>query len=233
MEIRGDFYLDSEEFIIMTIGIIEDDRLLNQALNKFLTDNGYDTVGAHSGREAFAAAEDHPDLWLIDIGLPDGNGLDLYRELAAVRRVPAVFLTARDEERDMLQAFDMGAEDYVVKPFSMKVLLKRIERILKMNREGRMLTCGDITLYPEKKQVFSGDEEIVLTAKEYQLLELFMENQDQVLTKENILDRIWGIDGAFIEENTVSVTISRLKKKLGERQSYIKNVFGLGYRMGE
>ena len=233
MEIRGDFYLDSEEFIIMTIGIIEDDRLLNQALNKFLTDNGYDTVGAHSGREAFAAAEDHPDLWLIDIGLPDGNGLDLYRELAAVRRVPAVFLTARDEERDMLRAFDMGAEDYVVKPFSMKVLLKRIERILKTNREGRMLTCGDITLYREKKQVFSGDEEIALTAKEYQLLELFMENQDQVLTKENILDRIWGIDGAFIEENTVSVTISRLKKKLGEGQSYIKNVFGLGYRMGE
>ena len=88
-----------------------------------------------------------------------------------------------------------------------------------------MLTCGDITLYPEKKQVFSGDEEIVLTAKEYQLLELFMENQDQVLTKENILDRIWGIDGAFIEENTVSVTISRLKKKLGQGQSYIKNVW--------
>ena len=81
--------------------------------------------------------------------------------------------------------------------------------------------------------MLSGDEEIVLTAKEYQLLELFMENQDQVLTKENILDRIWGIDGAFIEENTVSVTISRLKKKLGQGQSYIKNVFGLGYRMGE
>ncbi len=217
----------------MTIGIIEDDRLLNQALHKFLTDNGYDTVGAYSGEEAFSAAADHPDLWLIDIGLPDGNGLDLYRELTAVRKVSAVFLTARDEERDMLQAFDMGAEDYVVKPFSMKVLLKRIERILKTNREGRMLTCGDITLYPEKKQVLSGDEEIVLTAKEYQLLELFMENQDQVLTKENILDRVWGIDGAFIEENTVSVTISRLKKKLGERQSYIKNVFGLGYRMGE
>ena len=81
--------------------------------------------------------------------------------------------------------------------------------------------------------MFSGNEEIVLTAKEYQLLELFMENQDKVLTKENILDRVWGIDGAFIEENTVSVTISRLKKKLGEGQSYIKNVFGLGYRMGE
>lgn len=217
----------------MTIGIIEDDRLLNQALNKFLTDNGYDTVCAHSREEALATAAGHPDLWLIDIGLPDGNGLELYRELSAVRQVPAVFLTARDDERDMLRAFDLGADDYVVKPFSMKVLLKRIERILKMNREGRMLTCGDITLYPEKKQVFSGNEEIFLTAKEYQLLELFMENQDQVLTKEKILDRVWGIDGAFIEENTVSVTISRLRKKLGGEQSHIKNVFGLGYRMGE
>ena len=217
----------------MTIGIIEDDRLLNQALNKFLTDNGYDTVCAHSREEALATAAGHPDLWLIDIGLPDGNGLELYRELSDVRQVPAVFLTARDDERDMLRAFDLGADDYVVKPFSMKVLLKRIERILKMNREGRMLTCGDITLYPEKKQVFSGNEEIFLTAKEYQLLELFMENQDQVLTKEKILDRVWGIDGAFIEENTVSVTISRLRKKLGGEQSHIKNVFGLGYRTGE
>lgn len=217
----------------MTIGIIENDRLLNQALNKFLTDNGYDTVCAHSREEALATAAGHPDLWLIDIGLPDGNGLELYRELSDVRQVPAVFLTARDDERDMLRAFDLGADDYVVKPFSMKVLLKRIERILKMNREGRMLTCGDITLYPEKKQVFSGNEEIFLTAKEYQLLELFMENQDQVLTKEKILDRVWGIDGAFIEENTVSVTISRLRKKLGGEQSHIKNVFGLGYRMGE
>ena len=217
----------------MTIGIIEDDRLLNQALNKFLTDNGYDTVCAHSREEALATAAGHPDLWLIDIGLPDGNGLELYRELSAVRQVPAVFLTARDDELDMLRAFDLGADDYVVKPFFMKVLLKRIERILKMNREGRVLTCGDITLYPEKKQVFSGNEEIFLTAKEYQLLELFMENQDQVLTKEKILDRVWGIDGAFIEENTVSVTISRLRKKLGGEQSHIKNVFGLGYRMGE
>ena len=133
----------------------------------------------------------------------------------------------------MLEAFDTGADDYVVKPFSMKVLLKRIEVVLKRNKDGDILTCGDITLYPEKKQVFSGDEEIFLTAKEYHLLELFMANQDQVLTKENILERIWGIDGEFVEENTLSVTISRLKKKLGREQLHIRNVFGLGYRMGE
>lgn len=217
----------------MIIGIIEDDRLLNQALNKLLTDNGYDTFCAHSRKEVLASVNVRPDLWLIDIGLPDGNGLELYCELTAVKKVPAIFLTARDDERDMLQAFDTGADDYVVKPFSMKVLLRRIDVVLKRHQEGEVFTCGDITLHAEKKKVFFRDEEVFLTAKEYQLLTLFMTNQDQVLTKENILDRIWGLDGAFIEENTLSVTISRLKKKLGKDQSRIKNVFGLGYRMGE
>lgn len=217
----------------MTIGIIEDDHLLNQALNKYLTDNGYSVVSVYCKKEALTLCAEGVDLFVIDIGLPDGNGIDLYRKLTAVKKTPAIFLTARDEERDMLEAFETGADDYVVKPFSIKVLLKRIEAVLKRNKEGSVLTCGKITLYPEKKKVFSGDEEIFLTAKEYQLLDLFMANQDQVLTKENILDRIWGIDGAFIEENTVSVAISRLRKKLGGEQSYIKNVFGLGYRMGE
>ena len=120
----------------MTIGIIEDDRLLNQALNKFLTDNSYDTVCAHSREEALATAAGHPDLWLIDIGLPDGNGLELYRELSAVRQVPAVFLTARDDERDMLRAFDLGADDYVVKPFSMEGAAET-DRADPENEQGR------------------------------------------------------------------------------------------------
>ena len=217
----------------MMIEIIEDDRLLNQALNKMLTDKGYDTICVHSRQEALDSSSDRIDLFHIDIDLPDGDGLKLYRELKAEKKVPAIFLTARDEEKDMLDAFDTGADDYVVKPFSMKVLSKRIEVVLKRNKEGNILTCGNITLYPEKKQVFNGDEEIPLTAKEYQLLELFMTNQDQVLTKESILERIWGIDGEFVEENTLSVTISRLKKKLGREQLHIRNVFGLGYRMGE
>lgn len=217
----------------MMIGIIEDDSLLNQALNKYLADNGYSTVSVRCKREALDMFVEDVDMFVIDIGLPDGNGISLYRELTAEKKIPAIFLTARDEEKDMIEAFETGADDYVVKPFSMRVLLKRIEVVLKRHNEGSMLTCGDITLYPEKKKVFSGNEEIFLTAKEYQLLNLFMTNQDQVLTKENILDRIWGLDGAFIEENTVSVTISRLKKKLGGEQAHIKNVFGLGYRMGE
>ena len=224
----------------MWIGIIEDDRLLNQALEIALREAGYDTVSIHSKKEAFTLLDGREDLLLIDIGLPDGDGVRLYQELQKKwkqkQMVPAVFLTARDEERDMLAAFDVGAEDYVVKPFSMRVLLKRIEVVLRRNREESVLACRDLTLYPERKQVFLFGEEVCLTAKEYQLLEYFMRNQGQVLTMDNLLQAVWGLDGEFVSENTVSVTIRRLRKKIEpdmSRPVYIRNVFGLGYRMGE
>ena len=226
----------------MRIGIIEDDRLLNQALEIALRDAGYDTVCARTKKEALSKFDGKEDLLLIDIGLPDGDGVRMYQQLRREseelqkKSTPAVFLTARDEERDMLTAFDVGAEDYVVKPFSMKVLLKRIEVVLRRNSEGSILVCRDLELYPGRKQVFLGGNEVSLTAKEYQLLEYFMRNQGQVLTMDNLLQAVWGLDGEFVSENTVSVTIRRLRKKIEpdmSRPVYIRNVFGLGYRMGE
>lgn len=219
----------------MTIGIIEDDSLLNQALEIALQNAGYYTISAHIRKEALDLLREKVDVFLIDIGLPDGNGIELYQELQMEKRIPAIFLTARDEEKEMLLAFDAGAQDYVVKPFSMKVLMKRLEVVLKRNPEERYMV-GELTLYPDRKQVFTGKTEISLTAKEYQLLEYLMRNQGQVLTKENILETIWGVDGQFVVDNTVSVTINRLRRKIepdGERQGYIQNVFGLGYRIGE
>ena len=219
----------------MTIGIIEDDSLLNQALEIALQNAGYYTISAHTRKEARDLLREKVDVFLIDIGLPDGNGIELYQELQMEKRIPAIFLTARDEEKEMLLAFDAGAQDYVVKPFSMKVLMKRLEVVLKRNPEERYMV-GELTLYPDRKQVFTGKTEISLTAKEYQLLEYLMRNQGQVLTKENILETIWGVDGQFVVDNTVSVTINRLRRKIepdGERQGYIQNVFGLGYRIGE
>lgn len=222
------------------IGIIEDDRLLGQALEKSLKAAGYGAVCARTKGEALSRLGKEEALLLIDISLPDGDGFELYQELRERgRKIPAIFLTARDEERDMLAAFDMGADDYVVKPFSMKVLLKRIEAVL--NRNGgesreRGIAVGDLLLYPEKKRVYAKGREISLTAKEYRLLEYLMTNQGQVLTKENILEHVWGLDGQFVVDNTVSVTVNRLRKKLapgGENSGYIKNVFGIGYRMDE
>ncbi|MCI9340214.1 MAG: response regulator transcription factor [Dorea sp.] len=220
----------------MKIGIIEDDRLLNQAIALALRKAGYETVCAHTRREALALMGNEEELILLDIGLPDGNGISLYQELGGRREIPAIFLTARDEERDMLAAFDTGADDYVVKPFSMKVLLKRIEAVLKRNGGTERLSYRELILYPARKQVFMAGQEIRLTAKEYQLLEYLMKNQGQVLTKENILEQVWGLDGQFVVDNTVSVTINRLRKKIepdAGQPAYIKNVFGLGYRIGD
>ena len=217
------------------IGIIEDDVLLNQALNIALKNTGYSTICMYTKKDALSLIKDKVELLIIDIGLPDGNGIYLYQELQKKRKIPAIFLTASDEEKDMLEAFDIGADDYVVKPFSVKVLLKRIEVVLKRNEE-EIISFGDLTLYLDRKQVFLYGKEILLTAKEYQLLEYLMVNQGQVITKENILEKIWGLDGQFVVDNTVSVTINRLRKKIepdAKQPIYIKNVYGLGYRIGE
>ena len=199
------------------IGIIEDDVLLNQALNIALKNTGYSTICMYTKKDALSLIKDKVELLIIDIGLPDGNGIYLYQELQKKRKIPAIFLTARDEEKDMLEAFDIGADDYVVKPFSVKVLLKRIEVVLKRNEE-EIISFGDLTLYLDRKQVFLYGQEILLTVKEYQLLEYLM------------------VNGQFVVDNTVSVTINRLRKKIepdAKQPIYIKNVYGLGYRIGE
>lgn len=230
----------SQENQVYKIVIIEDDILLNQALNIALQDAGYRTLCAHTKKEALVVLRSGESLLLIDIGLPDGDGISLYQEIRSRDhyKVPAVFLTARDEEKDMIAAFDIGADDYVVKPFSMKVLLKRIEAVLRRSGEEgeKLFSVNDLIIYPEKKRAVLKGEKLVLTAKEYQLLEYLMINQGQVLTKENILEQVWGLDGQFVVDNTVSVTINRLRKKIepDPRQPvYIKNVFGLGYRIGD
>ena len=219
----------------MMIGIIEDDKLMNEALEIFLQKEGFETLCLHSRKEALLQVTGKEDLLLIDIGLPDGDGIRLYQELKEKAEVPAIFLTARDEEEDMLAAFEGGAEDYVVKPFSMKVLLKRIQVVLNRKEGRKLLSCGDLVLDLERKEASRGGQEIVLTAREYQLLEYLMSNQGQVLSKEKILDQVWGLDGEFVVDNTVSVTVSRLRRKIDPegKMGYIKNVFGLGYRMGE
>ena len=206
----------------MTIGIIEDDTLLHQALKTALQNAGYQTVSAYTKQEALTTITGSESLLLIDIGLPDSNGLACYKKIRENTEIPAIFLTARDEETDMVTAFDM------------KVLLKRIEAVIGRNNREKQLACGEIILFPDKKQVYKNEKEIILTAREYQLLEYLMYNQGNVLTKENILEYVWGLDGQFVVDNTVSVTINRLRKKIETDAGspiYLKNVFGLGYKL--
>lgn len=217
------------------IAIIEDDRLLNRALEIVLRKEQYETISAFSCTEARDLKLLDADLVLMDIGLPGGDGISLCREIRKKCDVPFIFLTARDEERDMLEAFDAGADDYVVKPFPMKVLVKRIEAVLRRNSVGHELQFGSLEIDLEHGSVRRCGEEISLTAKEYKLLEFFVLHKGQVLSKEQILEQVWDLDGSFVGDNTVSVTVNRLRKKLGTEGNpeLIKNIFGRGYRFGE
>ncbi|XCP84593.1 response regulator transcription factor [Roseburia hominis] len=221
------------------IGLIEDDRLLNKALETALGKSGYETVSAFSCSEACDGRMEMADLLLIDINLPGGDGRELLTRIARERKIPAIFLTALDEEEEMMSAFEAGADDYVVKPFSMKVLIKRIEAVLGRYRaaggkESDIRKYGEVEVNLQAGKVTCQGGLISLSPKEYALLSYFVENAGQILTKEQILDHIWDQKGVFVVENTVSVTVNRLRKKLApEGEKLIQNIFGIGYRFGE
>lgn len=220
---------------MIRIGIIEDDRLLNEALCTYLETLGYLTDSAFSFEEGMALAESRPDLLLLDIGLAGGSGIEICRTVRG--RAPVIFLTAKDGEEDMLRAFDCGADDYLVKPFPMPVLAAHIQAVLRRAGGSRnVLYYRDMHIDYDKKQVQLSQTAVKLTPKEYQLLELLSQNRGRVVTKDMILEKIWDSRGAFVDDNTVNVTLNRLKKKIEPDPShpvYIRNIFGLGYTFGE
>ncbi len=220
---------------MIRIGIIEDDRLLNEALCTYLETLGYLTDSAFSFEEGMALAESRPDLLLLDIGLAGGSGIEICRTVRG--RAPVIFLTAKDGEEDMLRAFDCGADDYLVKPFPMPVLAAHIQAVLRRSGGSRnVLYYRDMHIDYDKKQVQLSQTAVKLTPREYQLLELLSQNRGRVVTKDMILEKIWDSRGAFVDDNTVNVTLNRLKKKIEPDPShpvYIRNIFGLGYTFGE
>lgn len=219
------------------IGIVEDDELLNQALVIALQKEGYKALPAFNCREGLKFKEKTPELILIDVNLPDGDGVSLCRAIREHQEVPVIFLTGRDEEDDMLSAFTAGADDYVVKPFPMSVLMKRIQAVLYRCKEKKeeFLYMG-LRIQFAKKRVTLEGRELSLTPKEYKLLEYLARNKGQVLTKNQILEQVWDIDGMFVGENTISVAVNRLRKKIepdAAHPIFIKNIFGQGYLFGE
>lgn len=218
--------------------IVEDDRLLNRALCKTFMNAGYEAAGAMSMQEAGNFLEDGTALMIVDIGLPDGDGFALCRQVQESTQIPVIFLTARDDEADMLRAFDCGADDYLVKPFPMAVLLKHAQAVLRRTgeKDAKLFCYEDLNIDFARKQVTSQGRSVNLTKKEYDLLALLARNRTKVITKQMMLEQIWDVQGSFVEENTVNVTLSRLRKKIEPDPAnpvYIKNVFGLGYTFGE
>ena len=219
------------------LAIIEDDRLFNEALYQFLVQSEYEIKRAFSFAEGILLIEEDIDLMIIDINLPGGDGLALCQRAHAFNQIPVIFLTARDEEEDMIRAFDLGADDYLVKPFPMNVLLNHIEAVLRRTEEEKnIFHYMDLTVDFDSRRVTYREQEIKLTVKEFQLLTILIKNKGQVVTKELILDKVWDQSGAFVEEHTINVTLSRLRKKIEPdptNPKFIKNVFGLGYVFGK
>lgn len=218
----------------MKILLVEDNEAIIMGLEYLLTQEGYQAETARSIKEAYKVVErDTVDLILLDISLPDGNGFDFCKDIKRDSDTPVIFLTAREEEIDVVKGLDMGADDYVVKPFRNRELISRIKNILRRNGKGVMLLqCRDITLNLETGKVSRGDKDIVLTKLEYKILSTMLAYPGKLFTREEILAGIWDISNNFVNDNTLSVTIKRIREKLGDEDGMIiKTVRGMGYRI--
>ncbi len=212
----------------MTILLIEDDRKITEALQLAFAAEGYGCIPCRTCAEAYEKASEPFDLMIIDITLPDGNGFELFEELKRCTAVPAIFLTAKDDEDSIVKGFRLGGEDYITKPFSARELMARIGRFTRRGKES-ILRAGEIELNPDTHIVTKGNTPVELTALEYKLLLMLMQNTGSIVTREAILERIWDLAGKYVNDNTLTVYISKLRTKLG--QDSIRTVKGLGYKM--
>ena len=172
------------------------------------------------------------NLIILDISLPDGSGFDLCKYIKSNYNIPIIFLTAKDEEQDVVQGFDLGADDYIIKPFRTRELISRANNILRRynNIQTNIITSSNIKIDIDAQRVYKNDDEIVLTALEYKILALLFTNINQTVSREKILDKIWDIAGNYVNDNTLTVYIKRIRAKLSPND-IIKTIKGIGYRI--
>ena len=226
----------------MKILVVEDDPRISDVLDYALKAEGHDVQKAERGREAIELAKrSAPALIVLDVGLPDLDGFEVCRAVRKFSDVPVIFLTSRSDEIDRVVGLEIGGDDYVVKPFSPRELLARIKAIRRRHERAASaptesqtqneLRYGPITIDPEKFRVRSGNREIILTAQEFKLLELFVRHPGRVFTREQVLNRAWG-DGGLVTDRTIDVHVKSLRKKFG-KLDFIETVRGIGYRARE
>lgn len=213
--------------------IVEDDKILNLGLQACLKECQYDVCGVMNGGEALdTIMKRHVDLVILDVNLPDMDGFSLCRKIKAAKELPVVFLTARDEDEDMLKGFDIGAEDYITKPFNIDVFQRRVTAILKRckNQSVNQYFYNGFSIDFDKKKAVQNGEVINFTPTEFRILELMVVNRGHVLMKEVLMQDLWDKNGKWVDEHTLAVNISRIRAKLKEpEREMIKTVFGIGY----
>ncbi|HIS32426.1 MAG TPA: response regulator transcription factor [Candidatus Limivivens intestinipullorum] len=224
----------------MTIWIVEDDAVILEGLTYSLTQEGYQVFTSGTVRDALVLLEQNTpfDFCLLDVMLPDGTGFEICRAIRARSQVPILFLTACSDEVNTVMALEQGADDYIAKPFHLRELLARMKAILRRTQGASgqtpsLIQVGENQINTQTAKVTRGGEEVVLTATEYRLLLVFLNHRGQNLSRQQILDCLWDEAGDFVNDNTLTVYIKRLRQKLGdtEENHLIKTIRGYGYRM--
>ena len=223
----------------MNILLVEDDITLAMGIEYSLKNEGFNVYTVGKIKDAKEKISNlHIDIILLDVNLPDGNGYELCKEIRVDSEVPIIFLTACDEEVNIVMGLDLGADDYITKPVRVRELVARINAVARRkgvvskDKEDNKIIVRDIKVLPLKYEVYKGEEKLQLTSVEYKLLLLLIENSGNVLTRKTLLEKLWDIEGDFIEESTLTVYIKRLREKLKEDKEnpYIETVRGIGYK---
>ena len=217
----------------MNILLVEDNISIIKGLIYSLEKNNLHLIAKINIKEAkeYLNNNKNIDLIILDITLPDGNGFNLYEDIIKDLKIPTIFLTAKDEEDDIVKGLEMGAEDYITKPFSTKELLARINKVLLRKERISLIKVKDITFNVDKAILYKNDIPIELTALELKLINLLFNNLGKVVNRNVILDKIWDWTGNYVDDHTITVYFNRIRDKIGT--DIIKTVKGMGYRIDE
>ena len=213
--------------------IVEDDFDIQELLQNFLQEAGYQTAVAKDGLEAVSMfSKEGFHLILLDIMLPKIDGFTVCELIRRQSQIPIIMLTALSGEEEQIRGLDLQVDDYITKPFHISVLESRIQAVLRRAAVSCMLVCGNIRMDKKRMQVWVGEESVPLTSLEYRLLQLLMENKGCILPRNRLLEKLWDVEGNFVNDNTLTVAMKRLREKL-HHEPCITTVRGIGYRMEE
>ncbi len=219
----------------LKILVVDDESRMRKLVKDFLIKSNFEVIEAEDGEQAVDIFFKTKDIALIvlDVMMPKMDGWQVCREIRTYSKVPIIMLTARTDERDELQGFELGVDEYISKPFSPKILVARIEAILRRTNQiekDEVLSCGGIEMNKAAHQVLIDGKDVELSYKEFELLEYFMENRGIALSRENILNHVWNYD-YFGDARTIDTHVKKLRSKMGDKGDMIKTIWGVGYKM--
>ncbi len=214
--------------------VVDDESRMRKLVKDFLSKKGYEVYEASNGEEALDLfyKDNDIDLIILDVMMPKMDGWEVMREVRKTSKIPIIMLTAKSDETDELHGFDLGADEYVTKPFSPKILVARVEAILRRSQGGQtdgIIKVGEIVMDKNAHEVHVGDEIIDLSFREFELLAYFIENQGIALSRERILNNVWNYD-YFGDARTIDTHVKKLRSKMGDYGKYIKTIWGMGYK---